>query len=341
MYDRLVAPEILSFARRDAELIAVGKTGGGPSADQADINRLLVDKVRAGLRVCRLKGGDPFVFGRGAEEALALAEAGLPFQVVPGITAAAGCGAYAGIPLTHRDEAHAVTLVTAQLKPGVAGSPNHEPDWASLATPGRTLVVYMPVRRLRDVSAALIAHGRTPTTPAALVTSGTTCEQRVTRGTLADIADLAETAGLSDRLPQDGRQRQPCTSTSVRSGTRAPPAGSRRRSPARPRRECNNGDQRRNETGTLPGGRKQYRKPPAENGTMIYNNILETIGETPVVRLNRLAPAHVEMFVKVESFNPGGSVKDRLAFGIIDDAERRGLLRPGQTVEATSPAIRA
>lgn len=194
LHDRLVAPAILSFARRDAELIAVGKTGGGASTDQADINRLLVDKVRAGLRVCRLKGGDPFVFGRGGEEAEALAEAGLPFQVVPGITAASGCGAYAGIPLTHRGRAHAVTLVTAQLRPGAA---NPDPDWASLAVLGQTLVVYMPARRLRDIGAALLAHGRAAHTPAALVISGTTSRQRVLSGTLGDIADLAEAAALN------------------------------------------------------------------------------------------------------------------------------------------------
>ncbi len=195
LYDRLVAPALLAYARRDAELISVGKTGGGPSTSQAAINALLVERVRRGQRVCRLKGGDPYVYGRGGEEALALAEAGLNFQVVPGITAASGCGAYAGIPLTHRNMASAVTFISAQLSAGE--KPNEEPDWQYLATPGQTLVVYMSGRHLAEVSNALLSHGRPATTPAAVVMSGTTQTQRCVTGTLANIATLANAEGIT------------------------------------------------------------------------------------------------------------------------------------------------
>ncbi len=191
LHDRLVAPALLAFARRDAELIDVGKTGGGASTSQAHINELLLARVRAGQRVCRLKGGDPYVFGRGSEEALALAAAGLPFRVVPGVTAASGCGAYAGIPLTHRHAAWAVTFVTAHL------GADEEPDWQRLAALGQTLVVYMAGQRLPAVSDALRRHGRDPGTPVALVMGGTTDDQRVVTGTLGDIAGKAATAGVS------------------------------------------------------------------------------------------------------------------------------------------------
>ena len=189
LHDRLAPAGLLGYARRDAEIISVGKTGGGPSTSQADINALLIDRVRAGRRVCRLKGGDPYIFGRGSEEALALAEAGLAFQVIPGITAASGCGAFGGIPLTHRDQAHAVTFVTAHLAPG------KEPDWGRLAMTGQTLVVYMTGRRLAEVSATLIAHGRSPDTPAAVIIAGTTAAQRRVSGPLAEIASRVTAAG--------------------------------------------------------------------------------------------------------------------------------------------------
>ncbi len=196
LHDRLVSPALLACARRDADLIDVGKTGGGTSTSQAHINELLVTRVRAGQRVCRLKGGDPYVFGRGSEEALALAAAGLPFRVIPGVTAASGCGAYAGIPLTHRDTAHAVTFVTAHL-----GTDAGEPDWQALAALGKrgghTLVVYMAGRRLDAVSDALQRHGAAAATPAALVMAGTTAGQRVVTGTLADIGARAAAAGVS------------------------------------------------------------------------------------------------------------------------------------------------
>lgn len=201
LHDRLVAPALLACARRDAELIDVGKTGGGASTSQAEINALLLARVRAGQRVCRLKGGDPYVFGRGSEEALALAAAGLPFRVIPGVTAASGCGAYAGIPLTHRQAAHAVTFVTAHRGTGAdiadAETAVEEPDWQALAALGQTLVVYMSGRRLAAVSDALCRHGRPAGTPAAVVMGGTTHDQRVVTGTLGDIAANAAAAGVS------------------------------------------------------------------------------------------------------------------------------------------------
>jgi uroporphyrin-III C-methyltransferase/precorrin-2 dehydrogenase/sirohydrochlorin ferrochelatase len=196
LHDRLVAPELLRAARRDADVIGVGKAGGAPSTRQEDIERLLVEHVRAGRKVCRLKGGDPLVFGRGGEEALALARAGLPFEIVPGITAATGCGGYAGIPLTHRGIADGVSFVTASLAAGSA-----EPDWARLAGLAHTLVVYMGGARVADVAAALLRHGRAPATPVALVTHGTTAAQRVLTATLGEVAPLTAAArGLSPAL---------------------------------------------------------------------------------------------------------------------------------------------
>lgn len=195
LHDRLVAPELLAFARRDAEFIDVGKTGGSPGTSQAQINALLLARVRTGKRVCRLKGGDPYVFGRGSEEAEVLAQAGLRFQVVPGITAANGCGAYAGIPLTHRGLAQAVTFVTGHLAPDsdVAGD---DLNWAALAALKQTLVIYMSGRKLAAIAAQLMNHGRAGQTPAAVVIAGTTPQQRIISGTLADIAQRAADAGL-------------------------------------------------------------------------------------------------------------------------------------------------
>lgn len=183
LHDRLVAPELLHAVRREAQVVCVGKAGGRPSTDQAHINQLLIEHVRAGRRVCRLKGGDPFVFGRGGEEAAALAAAGLPFEIVPGITAASGCGAHAGIPLTHRGLSGAVTLVTA-----TAASAAREPDWAQLATARHTLVVYMGGARLAHVTGELLRHGCPAETPAALVVDGTSAHQRVYVGPVAAFA---------------------------------------------------------------------------------------------------------------------------------------------------------
>jgi uroporphyrin-III C-methyltransferase/precorrin-2 dehydrogenase/sirohydrochlorin ferrochelatase len=187
LHDRLVAPEILALARRDAECIAVGKAPGETTNTQDRINAMLTRLVGEGKRVCRLKGGDPLIFGRGGEEIEALAAAGLPFRVVPGVTAAAGCAAYAGIPLTHRDVAQSVVLLTAHGKDSV-----DRLDWASLARERQTLAVYMGVRRFPELMRQLIAHGRGADTPVAIVENGTTPRQRVVRGNLGQLALLAE-----------------------------------------------------------------------------------------------------------------------------------------------------
>lgn len=172
LYDRLVSKPVLDFARKEAELISVGKRAGSQAMSQDDINRLLVELVRKGERVCRLKGGDPFVFGRGGEETLALAKANLPFQVVPGISAALGCAAYAGIPLTHRGVSASVTLATAKLDTDLG------PDWPRLLSSGHTLAVYMGVGSISDISQQLASNGVAPDLPIAIVENGTTQNQR-------------------------------------------------------------------------------------------------------------------------------------------------------------------
>lgn len=185
LYDRLGAPELLRFARRDAELIPVGKTPGGPSITQAEINRLLVELVSAGKRVCRLKGGDPMVFGRAGEELEALVAAGLPFQVVPGVSAVEGCAAYAGIPLTLRNVSRALVITTGHEGNDAAS------DLASFR-PGQTLAIYMGVAHYAAIAEDLIRLGHAPDTPATVVEKGTTDAQRVIRTVLRLLPEAAE-----------------------------------------------------------------------------------------------------------------------------------------------------
>lgn len=183
IYDRLVSAPIMELCRRDAEKIYVGKARSNHAVPQDGINALLVKYASEGKRVCRLKGGDPFIFGRGGEEIQELFAAGIAFQVVPGITAASGCSAYAGIPLTHRDYAQSVRFLTGHLK---EGSP--ELPWNELVYQNQTLVLYMGLVGLEKICENLIAHGQRPDMPVALVSKGTTPEQKVVVGTLADIA---------------------------------------------------------------------------------------------------------------------------------------------------------
>lgn len=183
IYDRLVSQPIMDLCRRDAEKIYVGKARSNHAVPQEGINALLVKYASEGKRVCRLKGGDPFIFGRGGEEIQELFAARVAFQVVPGITAASGCSAYAGIPLTHRDYAQSVRFLTGHLK---EGSP--ELPWNELVYQNQTLVLYMGLVGLEKICEKLIAHGQRPDMPVALVSKGTTPEQKVVVGTLADIA---------------------------------------------------------------------------------------------------------------------------------------------------------
>jgi uroporphyrin-III C-methyltransferase/precorrin-2 dehydrogenase/sirohydrochlorin ferrochelatase len=187
IYDRLVSPAIMELCRRDATKIYVGKARSNHAVPQEGINALLVEYASKGQRVCRLKGGDPFIFGRGGEEIQELFAAGVPFQVVPGITAASGCSAYAGIPLTHRDYAQSVRFLTGHLK---EGSP--ELPWDELVYQNQTLVLYMGLVGLEKICEKLIEHGQRPDMPVALISKGTTPEQKVVVGTLADIASKVE-----------------------------------------------------------------------------------------------------------------------------------------------------
>jgi len=187
VYDRLVAQAILEMTRRDAERIYVGKERDHHAMRQEEINDLLVKLAKEGKRVVRLKGGDPFIFGRGGEEIDTLSEEGVPFQVVPAVTAASGCAAYAGIPLTHRDYAQSVTFVTGHLKDGSMNL-----NWSQLAQPNQTVVFYMGLLGLPVITEQLIKHNVSPEMPVALVQQGTTEHQRVFTGTLSNIQSIVE-----------------------------------------------------------------------------------------------------------------------------------------------------
>lgn len=193
VYDRLIGDDILDYVRRDAERIYVGKASSNHARTQDEINALLVEHAKAGRIVVRLKGGDPFVFGRGGEELVCLQRAGVAVEIVPGITAAVGCAAAAGLPLTHRDFAAGVTFVTGH------GKGDNEPDldWASLAASRQTIVVYMGVATAGTIGARLIAHGLDPRTPAAVIENGTRPEQIVACGTVATLAETVRRRGIT------------------------------------------------------------------------------------------------------------------------------------------------
>lgn len=189
VYDALVGGEILELAAPDAELIYAGKRGGKPSAAQRDISLKLVELAKDGKKVCRLKGGDPFVFGRGGEEALSLVEHDVPFRIIPGISAGIGGLAYAGIPVTHRDTNHCVTFLTGHDSGGVVPD---EIDWEGVARGSPVIVMYMAMKHLHVIADKLINAGRSPSEPLALVCNATSQDMRVHETTLGDIGDLAD-----------------------------------------------------------------------------------------------------------------------------------------------------
>ncbi len=215
LYDYLVSDEIMELVRRDADLVCVGKRAGHYSVPQDETNRLLVHYAQQGKRVVRLKGGDPFIFGRGGEELEVAAEAGIPFQVVPGITAAAGATAYAGIPLTHRDYAQSAMFITGHCRPD-----GDELDWSTLARGRQTLVIYMGLMKASHIQQQLLEHQRGADTPVAIIERGTQKQQKVLTGELHQLAELAEGAAspslivvgevvrLSEKLHWFGTQDQ-------------------------------------------------------------------------------------------------------------------------------------
>lgn len=191
VYDRLVHPQVVAMARRDCEKIYVGKESSHHTLPQEEINRLLVQLAREGKRVVRLKGGDPFIFGRGGEEIETLMSEGINFQVVPGITSASGCSTYCGIPLTHRDHAHSVVFATGHLRDGTVNL-----NWNALAQPYQTTVIYMGMTGLKIIAEQLVRHGLAPDTPVAVIHRGTMPEQKVVIGDLSNITKKVRQANL-------------------------------------------------------------------------------------------------------------------------------------------------
>ncbi|MFZ4535987.1 uroporphyrinogen-III C-methyltransferase [Propionivibrio sp.] len=192
VYDHLIAEGVLGLARADALKIYAGKETSKHSMPQGELNLLLVRLAREGKKVVRLKGGDPFIFGRGGEEIEILFEFGIPFEVVPGVTAAAGCAAYAGIPLTHRDHAQAVVFVTGHLRDGTVNL-----DWPALARPNQTVVFYMGIGGIGEICRQMITHGLPATQPAAVVQNGTSSRQRVITADLSTLPSRVTEAGIS------------------------------------------------------------------------------------------------------------------------------------------------
>ena len=196
VYDKLVSPEVMELVRRDAELIFVGKSRDQHTMPQEEINELLAKLALQGKRVLRLKGGDPFIFGRGGEEIETLMKKGIPFQVVPGITAANGVSSYAGIPLTHRDYAQACLFITGHLKADANKELMLDLDWVAMSRPRQTVVIYMGLVGLKQICEKLIEHGVSASMPAAVVQQGTTQRQKVVTATLANLADKVAAAGM-------------------------------------------------------------------------------------------------------------------------------------------------
>ncbi|MFY8274423.1 siroheme synthase CysG [Pseudoalteromonas sp. SSDWG2] len=191
VYDYLVSDEIMELVRRDADLICVGKRAGDHSVPQERTNEMLVELAQQGKKVCRIKGGDPFIYGRGGEEVQVLAQHGVKYQIVPGITAAAGCSAYAGIPLTHRNHAQSIQFVTGHCR-----KEGQDLDWQSLAKPQQTLAIYMGVMKSPEIKEQLIKHGRGADTPVAIIENGTRKSQRVVTGTLVELDNLVQTHAI-------------------------------------------------------------------------------------------------------------------------------------------------
>jgi uroporphyrin-III C-methyltransferase/precorrin-2 dehydrogenase/sirohydrochlorin ferrochelatase len=191
VYDALITPEILALGSKDAEYICVGKKAGNHTLVQEKINQLLVDLANKGKVVCRLKGGDPYIYGRGGEEAQLLAKNNIAYQVIPGITAAAACSAAVGIPLTHRDYAQSLQFVTGHLKKPTDTSA--DVNWHSLASANQTLVIYMGIIQSPEIKTQLIKHGRAADTPVAIIEKGTRPDQRVVIGTLNTLDELVQT----------------------------------------------------------------------------------------------------------------------------------------------------